>query len=158
MILKIDKTLPSIDFSGNHVYSVLDTVDVTCTAADALSGIDTDTCGTLASGPAYSFGPGYHAVSASATDKAGNTRASMSSFTVTVSYLQLCALTEQFSSKKNENDLCYKLTEAQNADAKGKLNEKQHKLAEYMKKVQKDVPKAFTAAEAVTLIAFAQTL
>ena len=95
--IQIDKTPPTVVFSGDSAYGLLDTVSVTCTAADALSGLASSGCASpLAAGPAWSFGPGAHAVSAGATDHAGNTRAASSSFTVTVTSASLCTLTTQF--------------------------------------------------------------
>ena len=80
---QIDTVAPTIAFTGNKgSYGILDTVAITCTAADALSGVASPSC-TGASGPAWSFGPGAHTVSAQATDKAGNTGSASTTFTVT---------------------------------------------------------------------------
>ena len=95
--IQIDKTPPTVVFSGDTAYGLLDTVGVTCTAADVLSGLASSGCASpLAAGPAWSFGPGSHPVSASATDNAGNTLAASSSFSVTVTSASLCTLTTQF--------------------------------------------------------------
>jgi hypothetical protein len=83
--INVDKTPPVVTFGGNAgVYLVSDTVDITCSASDALSGIDTSTCPS-ASGPAYTFElSGTNVLEASATDVAGNTANAEASFTVEV--------------------------------------------------------------------------
>ena len=95
--IQIDKTKPTIVFVGDRAYGLQETVSVTCTATDALSGVASSDCAMpLASGPAWSFGPGSHSVSANAADVAGNTLVASASFSVTVTSASLCALTTQF--------------------------------------------------------------
>ena len=73
--IDIDLTSPTVTYTGGKAsYQVDEQVSITCTAADALSGVASTTCANV-SGPAYSFGLGSHTFSASATDKAGNTAA-----------------------------------------------------------------------------------
>jgi len=86
--IRIDKTAPTITWSGNAgTYTADQTVAITCTATDSLSGVATDTCQNI-SGPAYEFllSPGLNTYAATATDKAGNAMAAptQTSFTVTV--------------------------------------------------------------------------
>ena len=66
-----------------------------CTAADSLSGVASTTCANV-SGTAWSFGPGPHTFSATATDNAGNIGGGSTTFTVVVSSAALCTLTGQF--------------------------------------------------------------
>jgi hypothetical protein len=95
--IDIDKTPPTITFAGNVSYTILQTVDLTCHATDALSGIATTNCTSpLANAPAWSFGPGNHTVNATATDNAGNTTNSSTTFKVTANPSSLCTLTKQF--------------------------------------------------------------
>jgi hypothetical protein len=92
---KIDTVDPTIAFTGNNgSYGILDTVAITCTATDGLSGIDSSTC-PQANGAAWSFGPGAHILAAQATDKAGNTASGSATFTVTVAATDLSKLTSQ---------------------------------------------------------------
>jgi uncharacterized protein YjiK len=92
---KIDRVAPTVAFAGSAgTYGVLDTVAITCTAADALSGLASSTCPN-ASGPAWSFGPGAHTLSATATDLAGNTATASTTFAVVATAPTLTALTEQ---------------------------------------------------------------
>jgi hypothetical protein len=94
---QIDTHPPTVTYSGDSgSYGILANVAITCTAADTLSGVASTTCANQ-SGPAYSFGAGTHPLSASATDKAGNTGSGTASFTVTVSAADLDSLTHQFA-------------------------------------------------------------
>ena len=96
--IDIDTTPPVITFAGNTTYGILQTVDVTCLATDALSGIATTNCNgsPLVNAPASSFTPGPHSVSATATDKAGNVTNSSTSFTIAATPADLGTLTKQF--------------------------------------------------------------
>ena len=95
--INIDKTAPVVLYTGNSgTYSADQTVTIGCTAGDALSGIASSTCANV-SAPASSFGPGQHTLSASATDRAGNTATGQTTFTVVgISAGGLCNLTKQF--------------------------------------------------------------
>ncbi len=95
-VFQIDTHPPTITYTGNlGSYGILVPVAINCTAADTLSGVASTTC-VNASAPAWSFGAGQHTLSATATDKAGNTGSGSTSFTVTVSAADLCTLTRQF--------------------------------------------------------------
>ena len=90
--INIDLTNPTVTYTGGKAsYQVDEQVSITCTAADALSGVASTTCANV-SGPAYSFGLGSHTFSASATDRAGNTGSGSVTFTVGVTYTSLCNL------------------------------------------------------------------
>lgn len=81
--INIDETAPTVTYTGNAgTYTTSQTIAITCTASDALSGVASTTCANI-SGPASSFGVGVHNYSATATDKAGNTGSGSTSFTVT---------------------------------------------------------------------------
>lgn len=89
--IRIDKTLPAITWTGDATYGINDLVEVDCAATDALSGIDVANCPSV-SAPAYLFIPGANAVSATATDLAGNTRVSSFTFTIQVTTTNIGAL------------------------------------------------------------------
>jgi hypothetical protein len=94
--VKIDTTPPTVTYSGNAgSYGLLQTVAITCAAADSLSGVASTTCANV-SAPGWTFGPGSHTLSATATDKAGNTGTGSTTFTVTVDSADLCTLDTQF--------------------------------------------------------------
>jgi hypothetical protein len=93
---QIDKVAPTVTYAGNNgSYGILDPVAITCTAADAQSGIASSTCAG-ATGLGWTFGAGAHLLSAQALDKAGNAGSSSTSFTVTVKSADLAKLTTQF--------------------------------------------------------------
>jgi hypothetical protein len=94
--VSIDRTSPTVAFGGHPATYTLDqNVSFTCAASDALSGIASTDCANV-NAPAWSFGPGSHTVTASATDKAGNSASASTSFTVQVTAGGVCALTKQF--------------------------------------------------------------
>jgi hypothetical protein len=90
-----DLTPPTITFSGNAgTYGVLSTVAIRATATDGGSGVASFVW-TNVNAPAYSFGPGSHTLTATASDKAGNTTTVTTTFTVTVTPADLSKLTTQ---------------------------------------------------------------
>ncbi|MCO5176695.1 MAG: glycine rich domain-containing protein [Thermomicrobiales bacterium] len=94
--LKIDLTPPTITYSGNlGTYTVDQQVNITCTAADAVSGIASTTCANIV-GPAWTFGAGSRTVSSTATDYAGLSSSASTTFTVDVTYTSLGNLSCQF--------------------------------------------------------------
>jgi hypothetical protein len=157
--IDIDLTNPTVTYTGGKAtYDVDEQVSITCTAADALSGIASTTCANI-SGPAYSFGPGSHTFSASATDRAGNTATSSVTFSVVASYDGLCALAKELSSeKKVAVRLCDHLRQAEHENSLGKITKRNNHLDSFIEIVEEQRGRAFTAAEAATLIAFAQAL
>ena len=125
--VNIDTTKPLVTYSGNTTpYTVDQTVHITCTATDALSGVATDTCVDI-TGPAWSFGLGVTTRTASATDRAGNIGTGSTSFTVIVTEASLGNLITRFfgGNGNGANGLLAKLhaiVTAPNANAKsGKL-------------------------------------
>ncbi|HWB21689.1 MAG TPA: lamin tail domain-containing protein [Gaiellaceae bacterium] len=93
---QIDTVAPTVTLAGNKgSYGILDTVAISCTAADALSGVASPTC-TGANGAAWTFGAGAHTLNAQAADKAGNIGSASTTFTVTVKPTDLAKLTTQF--------------------------------------------------------------
>ncbi|HEV2033426.1 MAG TPA: hypothetical protein VGU71_04400 [Candidatus Dormibacteraeota bacterium] len=101
-VIRIDKTLPTVTYTGNAgTYTVDQTVSITCAAVDppnangtAASGLASTTCANV-NAPAYSFPLGLNSLSASATDIAGNIAGGSSAFTVQVTSESLCTLTSQ---------------------------------------------------------------
>ena len=120
---KRDATKPVIGYTGNAgSYTVDQTIAITCTATDAMSGIGTKTCANVA-GAAYSFNSGANSFNASAVDNAGNTNTATTSFTVNVTSGSLCALVERFvSSKGIANSMCTKLEKENYAPFRNELS------------------------------------
>src|SRR6266851_730759 len=102
-VIRIDKTLPTVTYTGNAgTYTVDQTVTITCTAVDppnangtAASGLASTTCANV-NAPAYTFPLGLNTLSASATDVAGNVGTGSTTFTVQVTNSSLCTLTVRF--------------------------------------------------------------
>ncbi len=154
--INIDRMPPSVTYTGNAgTYEVNQTVNITCAAADNLSGVAATTCANV-TGPAFSFGLGPHTFSATASDAAGNSGSGSVTFRVEVSFASLCSVTQLFSDKPGvAMSLCAKLdaaAAAANPMARAGL------LGAYRNEVQAQTGKALTAAEATTLITFANAL
>ena len=94
--VKLDRGLPTVTYAGNtHSYGALDTVAITCTPADTVSGLASSTCFNL-NAPGWTFGAGAHTIHATATDQAGNTGSGSTTFTINVTIGGLCQLTTKF--------------------------------------------------------------
>ena len=157
--IDIDLTNPTVTYTGGKAsYQVDEQVSITCTAADALSGVASTTCANV-SGPAYSFGLGSHTFSASATDRAGNTGSGSVTFTVGVTYTSLCNLSQRFADTKAVGiALCALLRLAEAADAHNSPIVKRLSLQAYVLLVRAQTGRTLTAAEAATLISLSQRL
>ncbi|NOU90562.1 hypothetical protein GC102_33220 [Paenibacillus sp. LMG 31460] len=91
----IDQTAPAVQISGGGTYTVDQTVTVTCTATDAVSGVVYSSCSApLLSSPAYLLNVGDNVVSANATDAAGNSGTAATTVTVKVTVDSLIRLIE----------------------------------------------------------------
>jgi hypothetical protein len=126
--IEIDKTAPTISFSGNiGTYDVDQTILITCAANDALSGIAATSCPAVASGPATQFvgttTSTTTTITATARDNAGNASTATTTFTVTVTAAGICRLTAALSTA---DTICAQVTSiatAPSASAKaGKLS------------------------------------
>jgi hypothetical protein len=108
--IKRDATAPSIAFNGNAgIYTVDQSVAITCHAADGLSGLATEDCPS-ANGVAYEFATGVNTLNAPAQDRAGNGAQATATFTVQVTGPSLCALVRRFVDKPGvANSLCVKV-------------------------------------------------
>jgi hypothetical protein len=157
--INIDKTPPTVSYSSNQSsYTVADTVSIVCSAADALSGVDDDTCKSI-SGDASSFALGTHDYSASATDKAGNEASGSTSFTVTVDADSLSTLTERWVTNAGvARALSAKLDAARASIARGDTNSKDGQLDAYRNQLAAQSGKAIPADEAAILIKLSQAL
>lgn len=112
--VKRDSTNPSVAYSGNAgLYTVDQSVSITCATGDATSGIAESTCANV-SGDAYTFGLGVSSFSASASDNAGNVGGASTSLTVTVTPASVCNLVRRWVNQKGlQNSLCQRLENGQ---------------------------------------------
>jgi hypothetical protein len=158
--INVDLTKPTIVFSGNvGTYTIDQTVAITCAADDALSGVATTTCPAVASGPAYSFGLGTHTLTATATDRAGNTLTATTTFTVNADETSLCALTRQLVTKAGvASSLCAKLDAAAAAGARGNVKGHDGAIGAYVSELEAQRDKSISGPNADVLIALARSL
>ncbi|MHB0962361.1 MAG: hypothetical protein ACYC5V_04010 [Gemmatimonadaceae bacterium] len=105
-----DATKPIIGYAGNlGSYTVDQTVAITCSAGDAMSGLASSTCANV-SGAAYTFAIGANSYSASAQDNAGNTNGASAQFTVQATSGSVCALVNLWVNQKGvANSMCQQL-------------------------------------------------
>jgi plastocyanin len=157
--VKRDATNPLIGYTGNAgSYTVDQTVAITCSASDALSGIATNSCANV-NGAAYTFAVGANTFSASATDRAGNSAGATTSFTVVVTTGSLCELTKRFVSQNGiANSLCVKLTNSQRDADRGNATAAKNVLDAYIAEVEAQSGKALTSGNATILINLARVL
>jgi hypothetical protein len=150
----IDTLVPTITYTGNAgTYALGANVSILCAAADSTpgSGLQPNTCSNVV-GPAWSFGPGSHTVSASATDNAGNTGSGSATFTVNVTASGVCALTRAWSTNAGiANALCEQL-------GVGNSGAKRPNVEQFDRLLAAQTGKSFTASQATQLRAFADTL
>ncbi|XEC93306.1 Ig-like domain-containing protein [Paenibacillus tarimensis] len=122
---KIDQTAPVVTFSvyGGTDYWIEETVTITCLAVDTVSGIADSTCEDI-SAPAYTFEPGFHTVTAQATDAAGNEGSGTLHFEVKASPESLIRLVKQFLAEDPgiANSLSMKLDNAMKQSGKAREN------------------------------------
>jgi hypothetical protein len=111
VVIRRDSTGPTLSFGGNAgSYGVADDVSISCSAADALSGVASGAdCGRIAA-PAWTFGAGAQAIARTATDVAGNTTVSYARFNVVVDAAGLCALLARWADGTSvAHALCVKI-------------------------------------------------
>jgi hypothetical protein len=154
-----DVTPPTIGYSSHAAaYTVDQHVSITCTATDAESGIASTTCAPI-EGDAYVFGLGPHTFSATATDNAGNSASTSTSFSVSVTFGSLTNLTRRFvTNRKVAEDLVEDLRDAENARAKGKARQAEAKLNDYRHDVKAQVGRSITRESGSILIGLSQAL
>jgi hypothetical protein len=165
--VNLDKTLPTVEYAGNlSPYGILDTVHITCAAADSLSGVAFTTCEDI-DGPAYLFDPADNIFSATATDFADNVGSGSTSFSLLVTYDDLCVLTNQFiagstltpgQARLLGSSLCAQLQSAKAAESRGNLFAKSKSILAYIKQVIANSHVVFSADQVQVLIKLAQAL
>ena len=165
--ISVDKTSPTITFTGNQqAYGILETVKITCSATDALSGVLTNTCKDV-QGPAYQFLASGNMFSATASDFAGNVTTASTSFALRVTYDDVCTLGQQFLATSTRtpghanvlgNSLCAHLSSARAAELRGHPHVKQRSIEAYIRQVMASSPVILTADQARILITLARAL
>jgi hypothetical protein len=156
LFVQIDKTPPVVGYTGNlGTYTVDQTIDITCSATDALSGIGSTTCADIHR-PAYELPLGMNTFSATAVDVAGNSASASVTFSVEVTEASLCNLTQRFTTKPQTADsLCTKLDAARQAPTP---QARAGKLTAFLNELDAQRGKAFSPADAAILSKLAQAL
>lgn len=154
-----DATPPSVSLVGNAAnYTVDQSVAITCSASDAISGLS-GACTGGASGDAYTFSLGSNAVSASATDNAGNQGSASGSFAVSVTPGSLCTLTRRWVTKAGvAQSMCKQLEAVEASIARGNHNSKSGQIGAYQDHVRAQSGKSIAADKAQILINLANSL
>jgi len=151
--ISIDKTAPSITFTGATTYMIDQSVSITCAISDALSGLALGSLCETASGPAYLLGVGTHTLHASGIDMAGNGASATFTFTIGSSEGSLCALTKSLVTKDGiATSLCAKLEAAAASGVRGNTTARANQLNAYRNEVDAQRDKAITDANATALI------
>jgi minor extracellular serine protease Vpr len=160
--LRIDRTAPSLALSGGGSYTVDQTVEVRCTASDALSGLETEPCAEpLVHEAAWNLPLGTTPVSTSVADRAGNVASAQADVTVQVTFDALCALAGRFSAQDGSGlgtSLCAKLDAASSAAARGNAVAAGNALEAFRHQVAAQQGKALTEAQAGTLSRLSRAL
>jgi 1-phosphatidylinositol phosphodiesterase len=154
--VKIDKTLPTVTYTGNAgTYTPDQIVSISCTAADSLSGVASSTCKDI-SGPAYNFAVGSNSFSAQATDNAGNVGTGATSFTLNVTSASISTVIRRFLTNP---EVAASLVEKANEIATApNANAKANKLQAFIQLVQAQTGKSITQAQVEVLIKLAKGL
>ena len=92
--VKIDLTAPVVQITGAASYTIDQDVAITCSATDVISSVYGTPCGQpLVQAKAYTLTSGQNTVSVTAEDMAGNQTTVTHTFTVTVTFNSLKAVT-----------------------------------------------------------------
>ena len=154
-VVSVDLTPPVVTFTGNAgSYPANGEVAITCAATDAMSGVASDDCAG-AIGPAWSLGVGPHTLTATATDLAGNSVTTSTTFVVvTVDSAALCDLTTQLSANQGVTHALCNMLRSTGGGPKGNAAN----VSTFRKLVAKQAGKAFTPEAAALLDALAAAL
>ncbi|WP_339296386.1 hypothetical protein MKY82_14350 [Paenibacillus sp. FSL W7-1279] len=152
--VQIDKTAPVVEFTGERTYTVTDSVYVSCSAVDSLSGLADNPCShSLIERPAYFFEPGSHDISVKAIDLAGNKTEAVFRFEVIVTYDSLSALAAHFAASDPglAQSLSSKLLHAKEAENRGNTSAKEGMLNAFSNQVSAQSGKILTGEQAKIL-------
>ncbi|HYO76640.1 MAG TPA: S8 family serine peptidase, partial [Thermoanaerobaculia bacterium] len=142
----IDTTAPVVTFNGEATYTVDQTVTVTCSATDNLSGIVGTPCAApLASKDAWQLALGNTTYTVTATDAADNSTTATATVTVKATFDSVNTLTVRFTGGNPGNSLTAQLNAAKNAAARGNANATNAALRAYQNELAAQSGKALTA-------------
>lgn len=150
--VKIDKTPPTITWSGDGNYDVDQMIGLSCAAADTTSLIATTTCPAAAVSDAAYNHIGSNSASASASDNAGNSTNNSTTYRVIPTTNGSCSVMSQLVTNAGvANSLCMKLRSSQAAAARGQATAELNLLSAFDKEVTAQTGKHITASHASVL-------
>jgi hypothetical protein len=150
--VRIDLTPPSITFTGAREYLVDETIVVSCSIRDDLSGVLEGLCSGT-SVEAYMLDLGAYPVSASAVDLAGNEIQADAQYSVRATAGSVCNVVRRFVSDQGVLvSLCSKLRNAEAAFSVGDLELGESELAAFDEQVDAEEGLAVPAEHAGTLV------
>ncbi|HEX6177420.1 MAG TPA: S8 family serine peptidase [Thermoanaerobaculia bacterium] len=155
----LDATAPVIAFAGNGSYTVDQTVSVTCSASDNLSGVGTTNCSSaLLSKDAWQLSLGATVLAANATDVAGNAATANATVTISVTFDSLSNVAVRFAAGALGSSLESKLDAAEDASARGNVNAANAQLVAFQSEVAAQSGKAIATDLAQVLVRLAEAL
>lgn len=159
--IRIDKTAPTLTMTGASKFRIDQRATIGCVAADERSGISSDNCGqSLVDMPAYELEPGANAVTAKASDAAGNEASAEFGYEVYADYDSLCTVSGEFLGSNHgvALALCAQLKLAEQAEERGNEAAKNGILKAYEQSVSALSGKKLTAEQADILRKWAKQL
>lgn len=161
---KIDMTAPQVNINGEDAYTIDQTVSITCSAADTVSGVIYSPCNApLVDVKAYTLQPGVHKVIAEAEDAAGHRGSAEQLYSVVATFDSLSVLTGTFAAETGAADAVAASLKQQLEMAKVKADERKgaearRLLQTYIAEVKAQSGNLFTAGQVDVLIRWAQWL
>lgn len=164
--IKLDQTAPQSTIAGEQTYTIDQTVSITCSALDTVSGVTYSLCDApLMNIKAYTLEPGVHTLSVEAEDAAGNLGSAVHSYSVVATFDSLSALTSTFAAETDAAGSHQVAASLQQWLANAKAKAEQRKGAEarqllktYIAEMNKQSGKVFKAEQAAALVRWAQWL
>ncbi|MGM0879911.1 MAG: LamG-like jellyroll fold domain-containing protein [Bacillota bacterium] len=162
--IKIDLMAPEVQITGEASYTIDQTVAITCSATDVISSVYGTPCGEpLVQSKAYALASGQNTATVTAEDMAGHKTTTTHTFTVTVTFDSLKAVTNAFMQTTGVKGwetvaISYnqKLDQAKAAAGSGKIDAAKSMMDDYIKQVQDQTGKYFTQEQADILIRWAR--
>ena len=153
----VDMTAPVVTFAGNVEYSLDQTVTLTCTATDNLSGVVGTPCASaLIAKKAWELPLGTTTTTLTVLDEAGNSTTASATVKVTSTFDSLSSITASFAGPGNS--MLAQLAAAKDSAARGNTTAANAQLRAFLNEVAAQTGKTLTAAQAAVLQRAAQAL
>ncbi|RCW51686.1 immunoglobulin-like domain-containing protein [Paenibacillus prosopidis] len=164
--VKIDLTAPVVQITGAALYTIDQTVTLTCSATDVISSVYGTPCAKpLLQVKAYTLASGQNTATVTAKDMAGHGTTATHTFTVKATFDSLKTVTTAFLQSKGAKgwdgiakSLNYKLDQAKAAAGRGNTAAVKDLMTSYIGQVSDQIGYSLTKEQADILIRWAQTL